>query len=147
MPPILRDLAFSIECTSVAGHRRTFKCRFTIDPFCGRRLLGFVFPSESQDGDFFSINLLHEGGRVRIEAISRNNPAFGAQGIPDSVIPELAKRLQIPIFSSLPAGEGRDGDSRSSCSDKMWKRLLKKGIAEGDLQQGRLVVRHPGFND
>lgn len=56
-------------------------------------------------------------------------PAYAAMGIPDVMLPEVKSVLKMEVESSPPDGV-EPGVFRSIRVEKMWKRLVEKGIAE-----------------
>lgn len=56
-------------------------------------------------------------------------PAYRAMGIPDAMLPEVKRLLNMEVESS-PKNNPDTPDFRSDDADKMWERLVGKGIAE-----------------
>lgn len=75
-------------------------------------------------------------GRLRIDAITAH-PSHREAGIPDSLLPELSRRLGKDVVSSSNRFAASPEEFRSIDAEKMWKRLVGKGLATYDEQQDR----------
>lgn len=65
--------------------------------------------------------------RYRSDSIWANQPHYSKQGIPDALYPELCRRFDIEIWSSQT--RSCEAQYRTEDAEKMWKRLVTKGLA------------------
>lgn len=75
-------------------------------------------------------------GRFRIDAITAHTSHRKA-GISDSLLPELSRRFGKAVVSSSNRFAATPEEFRSVDAEKMWRRLVGKGLATYDGQQDR----------
>lgn len=128
--------AFPLLTTDRSGTPRSFQVSVEYDGSSS----GTVYFKVLEDGadpwkiEGFDVTLIEgEDGALRIDAVW-GHQTHRAAGIPDSLLPELSRQLGKRILSS----SNRDSaESRNDEAEKMWKRLVEKGLARYDEQADR----------
>jgi hypothetical protein len=131
---------FPLRCLGRDGATRAFDVKITPDEVSGDEVLHIqVFPpSELDVGHWFDLTLKKRSlGSYQIGTIDRNKREYGGQGIPDALLPELANRLSVEIWSSVKWNEADPSERRTEDADKMWARLVAKGLAAYVVGEGR----------
>ena len=99
-------------------------------------------PSDEDVGHWFDLTLQRVSAQAyRIGTIDGNRTEYGGKGIPDALLPELANRLGVDIWSSLQWNDADPSERRTGDADKMWNRLVAKGLATYDREERRYVCK------
>ena len=88
--------------------------------------------SKDAGEDWFDMTVeRHDPGSWRITWIGNAGqlPEYSAVGIPDALIPEASRVLNAAICSSSTIGNEGTIEWRTEDAEKMWKRLVVKGLA------------------
>lgn len=83
--------------------------------------------------NFFELSVVElDASAVRVTMINNHNhPPVSAKGIPDALLPHIARELGRQVQSS--PGSGPAGDVyRTEAATKVWQRLKKNGKADFD---------------
>lgn len=124
---------FSIECTGRDSVRRTFPCVIEPDEVEQAGLLHcriFACGTAKCEVCWFVLSIRRIArGQYRIDIIESMVKDFRAKGIPDAILPELCRRLQVEILSSVHLNPDDESERRTPEADRMWERLVTKGIA------------------
>jgi hypothetical protein len=130
---------FPLVTTDRSGRSRSFQVSVETDDGDARK----IYVTALEDGvdpkavEGFQMTLKPlPDGRLRIDAITAHTSHRRA-GIPDSLLPELSRRFGKNVVSSSNRFPASPEEFRSIDAEKMWKRLVQKGIATHDVQQDR----------
>jgi hypothetical protein len=135
---------FPLSCVGRDGVSRVFQVDITEDEVFGDALLHVrVRPPPDEDvGHWFDLTLHKCSPRAyRIGMIDRNKVEYGGKGIPDALLPELAARLGVEIWSSVKWNDSDPSERRTESAEKMWKRIMAKGLAMYVAAEDRYVCR------
>lgn len=138
-------LQFKLRCEGKDGVARTFRVEVTADEISGDEELHVrvLPPSDLDVGHWFDLTLhKRTPGSYRIGTIDRNKREYGGRGIPDALLPDLAKRMEIRIWSSVKMNSADPSERRTDDADRMWKRLETKGLATWVEDEGRYCLSH-----
>jgi hypothetical protein len=126
-----------VVCIGKDKKRRTFEVDIAPDDVVADALLHVRVspPPIATAVRWFDLVLRQQSpGIYRIDMIQRN--AFGGMGIPDTVIPELCRRLAVTICSSVKSA---GSEYRTEDADKMWSRLVSHNLARYIEGEDRFV--------
>jgi hypothetical protein len=112
----------------------------------GNRELFFCVKVNSTSEWFFELQLREKfDGEFQIISIQHHHrPEYGSMGIPDSLLPYLARLLDRRICSSRSLVEGTN-EYRTCQATKMWERLVQKGRAEYFPEEDVYRTTSPGM--
>jgi hypothetical protein len=81
-------------------------------------------------------------GSMLIDMIEANRPHYRGMGIPEALLPEVARSLGKVIVSSSDKSAYReyDNEKRSGDAERMWRRLQAKGLAKYRPADGRFEL-------
>ena len=126
----------ALICHGRDGTTKTFWYEWERDDIHPDRIIVFHVhksnPPKMNEENWFEMTLELCGERLwKITHIgdAERRPHFAAAGIPDALIPEASRVLAAAIRSSSNRGAKRENEFRTIDADKMWKRLLRKGLA------------------
>lgn len=131
---------FQLECITPEDVNVTFYYHYEKE---GKETTFRVNDNENIVGsDFFELTVIDvDENTLRIDSIEKNtNPALSRKGIPDVLIPEIARVLKKSIISSTsknldkPKPIGEKPQYRTVSAEKYWKRLQNKGLAQYDSE-------------
>ena len=120
-----------ITCVGKDGQERIFKYHLKESEENGKKKWIFmVVPENLQFYDWFEFSVLDindNNGKV-VMMKHNNRPEYIAMGIPERLIEESHIQLKLTIKSS--SNKSNAGEYRTQPADKVWERLVEKGIAE-----------------
>lgn len=92
-----------------------------------------IVPEDLQFIDWFEFSVAEIGddtGKV-ITMNNNNQKGYSAKGIPDKMIEEASKKLNLNIISSSNKKGGKffDNEWRTTDATKVWNRLVQNGLA------------------
>lgn len=128
----------ALTCVGQDKIERTFYY-YRFSTFSLKTEYGFrVYASQdASDREFFEFTVVEEeDDSLKITMMQNNrDPRYTAKGIPDSLIPEIAKVMGRQIRSSSNRAGARtdSNEHRTPAATKVWKRLESKGVARYDL--------------
>ncbi len=137
----------SITCTSEDGVERTFVFEEPDDEVTsdGDRQLFYRIKTHLDAVFSFELQLQEKpDGDFKVIAIGHYyRQEYAAKGIPDSLLPYLARHLGRHLCSSQAYVDGTN-EFRSHAATKMWDRLVRKGLAKFFLSEGIYRTTEPG---
>jgi hypothetical protein len=129
----------SITCTGIDGVERVFVFDDPEEETTpeGHRELFFCVKTCPEAMYFFELQLREKpDGESQIISIEHHNrPEYASMGIPDSLLPYLARHLGRRICSSRVRVEGTN-EYRTVQATGMWDRLVQKGRAQFFAAEG-----------
>jgi hypothetical protein len=129
----------TIDCVGRDGVKRVFVFDQPEEEFTpeGDRELFYCIKTRPEDDYFFELQLREKAdGQFQIISIENHfRPEYSSKGIPDSLLPYLARNLGHRVCSSRVRVEGTN-EYRTIQATGMWDRLVQKGLAEYFPQEG-----------
>ncbi len=117
----------SITCVDRHGAYNTFYYRYSVSGIQTEQeehRLTIFASSNYSDSEFFELTAKPKDGQLKIITIVKNNDAlYGAKGIPDSAIPELAMLSGKIVRSSSHKYPSEQNEYRTNDATKVWQRL------------------------
>ena len=110
----------------------------------GSLQLGFCVKTRYEASTFFELRLCKKpDGQFQIISVNHHNQAeYASMGIPDSLLPFLARLLGDRICSSR-SYVGGTNEYRTVEATKMWERLVQKGLAEYYAEEDVYRITEP----
>jgi hypothetical protein len=130
-----------LTCTGVDGISNTFYFDKK-DHDCDGSISITVWVKPQREGNSLELLLVpFDSSSYRIQMITHNRKSeFKAKGIPDTLLPVVSQQLKKRIISSRKRKITGCDEYRTDEADKMWDRLVEKGIAEYDNTTGRYSI-------
>lgn len=139
----MTDDRIELRCVGADGEIRSFGASIEREADSDLILIRVFCAGPDADYWFYLRLRPYVSGNYQIDAINRNRPDCGRLGIPDALLPEMARQLSCRIYSSVKGFNTDTSEHRTREADKMWKRLVEKGIATYLKVEDRFVC--PSF--
>ena len=118
-----------IPCTGRDGVTREFEYQYEFDELDKVWHFAVEAVPRPDSMEIFTMTFkpINETTIRQISITHHHDPAYAAMGIPDAMLPEVKRILGKEVESSPP---DVGGEFRSVDAEKMWTRLVGKGLAE-----------------
>ena len=121
-----------LQCTGRDGETRQFKYKCIPEQFSQSYSYHVYAIPPLDSGEFFELTVEDmENDALKITMMENHKiPEYSATGIPDALIPHIAKTFQKAVVSS--SNGVRAGEFRTPDATKVWDRLVTNGMATKD---------------